>query len=320
MFRAVLAALVAAAVLTACGSAQETAGASGETRAVQHDAGTTQVPVSPKRIVSMSVTMTGHLLAVEAPVVASQATPPSPMTDAGGFFKQWGQVASQRGVQVLYQGFEANLEKVVEFKPDLIVGSASGQDSSAKIFDQLKAIAPTVLYRYDNTTWQDLTTRLGQALGLEANASKAIAAYDQKVAQVKSAVQTGGKDAVVVRDNNTDIPVFTAESAQGALLTSLGFTLHAIDPSLAAASSKEGGNRKDIVNVAQENVVKAFGDSSVFFAGHSAEQISATQAKPLWKDLPAVADKRVYDLGLEAFRIDYFSASAILDRIQQQLA
>nr|BFE87661.1 hypothetical protein GCM10020093_102620 [Planobispora longispora] len=74
------------------------------------------------------------------------------------------------------------------------------------------------------------------------------------------------------------------------------------------------------MSVSQENVVKAFGDSSLFFVSHSADEITATQAKPLWKDLAAVADKRVHDLGLDSFRIDYYSASNIIDRVEKQFA
>ncbi|WP_217369311.1 Fe2+-enterobactin ABC transporter substrate-binding protein [Nonomuraea antri] len=324
--RAAAVAILAAVSLAACGSGGsgdsggDAAASKGPVRTVQHEAGTAEVPVAPKRIVSMSVTMTGHLLAIEAPLVASQATAPGPITDGNGFFKQWADVATQRGVQVLYQGFEPDIEKVIAAKPDLIIGAASGADSSAKVYDKLKAVAPTVLFRHDNVTWQDLTKKLGQAIGQEAKATEVVAAYDKRVAEVKGKIKASDKDAVVLRDNNTDIPVFTEASAQGGLLASLGFTIHPVDPSLAAESTKEGGGRKDIVNVAQENVVKAFADSSLFFAGHSPEQIAATQAKPLWKDLPAVADKRVYDLGLDAFRIDYFSASNIIDRIEQQFA
>jgi iron complex transport system substrate-binding protein len=327
------AAITAVLGLTACGSgsggastaaaptaAESSAGSPAATRSVTHELGTTEVPVTPKRIVSVSVTLTGHLLALEAPLIASQATPPGPITDANGFFSQWADVAKERGVQVAYQGFEADIEKVIAAKPDLIIGSASGADSTAKVYDRLKAVAPTVLFRHDDLSWQELMTKLGGALGLEANAQKVISAYDQRVGEVKGSIKLPEQDIVLLRDNNTDIPVFTEASAQGALLSSLGFRLHTVDSSLAAADNREGGKRLDILTVSQENIVKAFGDSSLFFVSHTADEIAATTAKPLWKDLPAVGDKRVHDLGLDSFRIDYYSASNIIDRIEQQFA
>ncbi len=56
--------------------------------------------------------MTGHLLALDAPVAASQATAPGPFTDGNGFFKQGADVAAQRGVQVVYQGTGAPMKAV----------------------------------------------------------------------------------------------------------------------------------------------------------------------------------------------------------------
>ncbi|MFC6579257.1 Fe2+-enterobactin ABC transporter substrate-binding protein [Planomonospora parontospora] len=326
------AAITAILGLTACSSgtggstaaepaaAGSPAAGSAGTRSVTHELGTTDVPAAPKRIVSVSVTLTGHLLALEAPLIASQATPPGPITDANGFFSQWADVAKERGVQVAYQGFEADIEKVIAAKPDLIIGSASGADSTAKVYDRLKAVAPTVLFRHDDLSWQELMTKLGGALGLEANAQKVIAAYDQRVAEVKGKIKLPEQDVVLLRDNNTDIPVFTEASAQGALLSSLGFRLHTVDSSLASADNREGGKRLDILTVSQENIVKGFGDSSLFFVSHTADEIATTTAKPLWKDLPAVGDERVHDLGLDSFRIDYYSASNVVDRIEQQFA
>ncbi|MEV7013862.1 Fe2+-enterobactin ABC transporter substrate-binding protein [Streptosporangium sp. NPDC051022] len=325
------------AALTACGSGAASQEASQEaspaaspaasregaaqeqTRVVQHDAGSSTVPASPKRIVSVSVTLTGHLLALDAPVVASQATPPSPIVDGNGFFTQWADVAVKRGVQVAYQGFEPALEKVAALKPDLIVGSGSGADDSSKVYDQLSKIAPTLIYRYDQLSWQELTAKLGTALGLDA--SKVVGTYDARVAEVKAKIKPPAQEAVLLRVNPTEIPIFTPVSAQGRLLASLGLKVRELPAGMeGGAVQDEGGARSDIVPIATENITRAIGDGSLFFVSHEPAEIEATQAKPLWKDLPAVKDKRVYDLGLDSFRLDYFSATNIVDRLEKQFA
>ena len=56
----------------------------------------------PKRVVSTTPSVTGVLLAIGAPVIASAATTPSLFTDGKGFFSQWASVADARGVAVLY--------------------------------------------------------------------------------------------------------------------------------------------------------------------------------------------------------------------------
>ncbi len=51
----------------------------------------------PKRIVSTSVSITGTLLAIDAPVIASGGTlANSPVADKDGYFYQWRSVANER--------------------------------------------------------------------------------------------------------------------------------------------------------------------------------------------------------------------------------
>jgi iron complex transport system substrate-binding protein len=312
---AVLAATLLLATMSACGNddAGDTPAAAGS-RTVQHDAGSTEVPAQPKRIVSLSVTLTGHLLALDAPVVASQVAP-GPFSDKTGFFTQYAAKAAEKKVEVAYSGTEVDLEKVLGFTPDLIIGSASGADSTAKMYDQIKAIAPTIIFRYDNISWQDLTKKLATAIGRDEQATKLLADFDAKVTATKSAIKVPAQEVAPIRDNNTDIVFFTAKSAQGQLLTSLGLTVRDVPANLRKGVGNEGA-RDDIVSVAAENLPPALGEASLFFVGHSAAQIQAAQAKPLWTTLPAVAGKRVYDLGLESFRMDYFSATTTLDRVK----
>ncbi len=208
---------------------------------MKHDTGTTaNVPDRPKRIVSVSVTMTGHLLAVDAPVIASQATPPSVITDKQGFFSQWSDAAAKNGVKVAYQGFEPDVEKVLALKPDLIVGAASGAENAEKFYDKLSAVAPTLLYRHDDVSWQDLTARLGKDLGLQKRVGEVVAAHEKRVGEAKAAITVPKQAAALVRDNQSAMTVFTPESAQG-LLTSLGFTV--LTPPVSSRARRRAGVR-----------------------------------------------------------------------------
>ena len=90
----------------------------------------------PTRIVSTSVTLTGSLLAIDAPVIASGATTPNNrVADAQGFLRQWGDIAKQRKVARLYIG-EPSAEAVAAQMPDLILISATGGDSALALYDQ----------------------------------------------------------------------------------------------------------------------------------------------------------------------------------------
>lgn len=104
----------------------------------------------PTRIVSTSVTLTGSLLAIDAPVVASGATPNNRVADAQGFLRQWGDVRkTAQEVARLYIG-EPSAEAVAAQMPDLILISATGGDSALALYDQFSAIAPTLIINYDD--------------------------------------------------------------------------------------------------------------------------------------------------------------------------
>ena len=180
--------------LTACGNSsdgseatntpepQETATVSPDQgewpRTITHEMGETVLEAKPERIVSTSLSVTGTLLAIDAPVVATAATSPSPITDDKGFFSQWADVADERGVEVLYDNLEFDMEALIASDPDLVIISTSGADSVADQYEQISAEFPTIVVDYSKQTWQDLATELGDATGHEDGAAKAIEDFD----------------------------------------------------------------------------------------------------------------------------------------------
>lgn len=73
-------------------------------RQVTDSRGVHTLESKPTRIVSTSVTLTGSLLAIDAPVVASGATTPNNrVADAQGFMRQWGYRQKTAGFASLYR-------------------------------------------------------------------------------------------------------------------------------------------------------------------------------------------------------------------------
>lgn len=96
-------------------------------RQVTDSRGTHTLEHKPLRIVSTSVTLTGSLLAIDAPIIASGATTPNNrIGDAQGFLRQWSDVAKERKLSRLYIG-EPSAEAVAAQMPDLILVSATGE-------------------------------------------------------------------------------------------------------------------------------------------------------------------------------------------------
>ncbi len=269
----------------------------------------------PTRIVSTSVTLTGSLLAIDAPVIASGATTPNNrVADDQGFLRQWGEVAKARKLTRLYIG-EPSAEAVAAQMPDLILISATGGDSALALYDQLSTIAPTLIVNYDDKSWQALLTELGGMTGHEQQAARRIAEFAKKQAQVKQQITLPPQpvSAVVYTAAAHSANLWTSESAQGQFLQQLGFTQAALPAGLHASQSQ--GKRHDIIQLGGENLATGLNGESLFLFAGDQKDVDAINANPLLAHLPAVKNKHVYALGTETFRLDYYSAMRVLDRL-----
>lgn len=278
----------------------------------------------PKTIVSTAVTLTGSLLAIDAPVAASGATMPnSPVADDQGFFTQWSDVAKEKDVKALYQG-DPDVEAVLAEEPDLILVSKTGQDSANAIYDQLSDIAPTVVIDYGDKDWQEVTTQLGELTGHEDEAKKVNDEFDSRAEEIKSDIDAPKQPVTGMVFNATakgggsgaSANVWTPESAQGKLLEEVGFDLAEVPE--GTTSQGEMGERSDIYEVTGENLSKAVTGESVFLFNADEKTAEAYKENSLVKSTPAVKNDAVYAMGLDSFRLDYYSASNVLDRIEDE--
>lgn len=284
-------------------------------RQVTDSRGVHTLESKPTRIVSTSVTLTGSLLAIDAPVVASGATTPNNrVADGQGFLRQWGDMAKQRKVARLYIG-EPSAEAVAAQMPDLILISATGGDSALALYDQLSAIAPTLIINYDDKSWQALLTQLGAITGHEKQAAERIAAFDKQLAQVKQQMTLPPQpvNAIVYTAAAHSANLWTAESAQGKLLHQLGFMLADLPAGLQTSTSQ--GKRHDIIQLGGENLATGLNGEGLFVFAGDEKDVAAIYANPLLAHLPSVKNKRVWALGTETFRLDYYSAMLVLQRL-----
>lgn len=304
----------AATTTTPSGESTETTAETGEwPRTIAHEAGETVLESQPTTIVSTSVTITGSLLAIDAPVVASAATTVGDATDKNGFFSQWGDTAVERGVEVLYPDLQIDLEAVMLAEPDLIVVSATGADSTVEQYAQLSEIAPTIVLDYSSTTWQDLAEDLGEATGLEAQAQAAVDDFDSRVAEVA--------DAITVPDGTTSIVSFNGAGqngvakpagSHGTLLASLGFDVVGAPDDLDESEQA----RQDFSFVSLENLTTALQSETILLIAADDTRVDALLGTEVLANLPAVTTGQVHALGPDSFRIDYYSANHIVDVVE----
>jgi len=289
-------------------------------RTLQTTNGPVTLTAPPQRIVSTSVTLTGTLLAINAPVIASGATSPNTtVADKQGFFRQWGDVAAQRKVIPLYIT-EPNAEAIAAEEPDLIIIAATGGDSALKLYEQLKTIAPTLVIDYGDKSWEALAEQLGEATGHKADAQQRIAEFKQRLQQVKQRITLPPQpvSALVYFPDGSGANLWTAESAQGQLLTELGFQLATLPNGLQASTSM--GKRHDITQLSGENLPDGLNGQSLLLFSADESIIPKVESNSLLSHVPAVQQKRLYAMGNDTFRLDYYSANNMLDHIERYFA
>lgn len=125
-------------------------------RTIETDDGELTLESQPERIVSTSVTLTGSLLAVDAPVIATGVTGENveDLSDENGFLIQWSEEAKEAGVEKLWDNTAPDAEKAVGYAPDLIVVSKKSGDSAFDQIDRLEQIVPGLVVDYSDASWR----------------------------------------------------------------------------------------------------------------------------------------------------------------------
>ncbi|PTX60759.1 iron complex transport system substrate-binding protein [Melghirimyces profundicolus] len=163
-----------------CGSGASTGGsASGDqeannekTRVIQHAMGETKIKGTPERVVVLTNDGVDNALALGIkPVGAVKSWIGDPWYD---FIKD-----DMKGVEVVGEEVQPNLEKIAALKPDLILGSKVRHE---KIYDKLSAIAPTVYSETVGHVWKDNFKLYAKALNKEEKADQLLKEWDQKIA------------------------------------------------------------------------------------------------------------------------------------------
>lgn len=292
--------------------------AQGWPRTLQTPKGPLTLQQAPKRIVSTSVTITGTLLAINAPLVGSGGTSRnSTVSDDQGFFKQWSAAAKKVDLKPLYIS-EPNAEAIAAAAPDLIVIAATGGDSALKLYDQLAAIAPTLVIDYGDKSWQQLAQQLGQITGHEQDAAAAIGQFEQRVQAVKQTITLPPQpvSALVYYEDGRGVNLWTPASAQGKLLGELGFALAMPPEEVHGGTSM--GKRNDIIQLSGENMAAGLTGKTLLLFAADNDTVTRVRANPFLEHLEPVSAQRVYAMGPDTFRLDYYSASNMLNSIERQ--
>ncbi|MFD4461416.1 ABC transporter substrate-binding protein [Nocardia sp. NPDC058480] len=320
-FRAALALLVLAlvAVLTACGSSSTDAADAGP-REVPSAKGTVKVPAHPQRIVVLNGNLAGYLYDLEATVVAADPRLLGVPNKPGEFPAGWAEDAKKQGTQAVPSGESINLEFIAAQRPDLIIGGGQGYpgQQSVNAYDQLSAIAPTVLMPTETTYWQDQLRFIAETVNKPANVDTLIANYQAKLAEAKSKIKPPVGATMVMQSIKSQKPtVFVPTAALPALLAEVGFTLDTQLEARAGNPAKE--QSADFISFSPE-LINTVIDAPVLFTiplsgGRSLEEL---RADPMYATLPSFTANTVFELPATSSRPDYRTVMTTLDLLVER--
>ena len=151
--------------------------------------GTITIPDAPQRILVLNPALAGTVFALDLDVLAVTQTTRS--TTEEGFSTFWAELARSDGTKALPWNFDGfDLELIQSYQPDLIIAGGQGRPGNLAVgaYDKLSLIAPTLLVDAAIGTWQGELDFLSTALGRKDEADAVLAAYADKVAEVRAAI------------------------------------------------------------------------------------------------------------------------------------
>ncbi|MEL6518168.1 MAG: iron-siderophore ABC transporter substrate-binding protein [Pseudomonadota bacterium] len=246
---------------------------------ITHAMGETDVPDRAERVVILTNEGTEALLALGVtPVGAANSWNGDPwyahISDA------------MEGVEPVGTESAVNLELVAALEPDLILGNKQRHE---EIYDQLSAIAPTVMSERLRGDWKPNMELYAAALGLADKGAEVHGDYDAAVTGLSAALGPALEEEIsIIRFLAGNIRIYQLDSFSGVILSDLGFARPEIQnvPEFA-------------LRVGRESIPDMDGDRIFHFTwdNGNGEGMAAAEealADPLWQGLSAVEAGRVH--------------------------
>ncbi|HET9144361.1 iron-siderophore ABC transporter substrate-binding protein [Actinophytocola sp.] len=293
MSKLIPAVLVATALLaTACGSSETPAAPqtqAGQNQGafpvrVEHKYGTTEIAKKAERVVTLGLNDQDAVLALGVrPVGAIDWFGERPYGQWPWTKELWG----DKPPEVVGKRDDYDVEKIIDLKPDLIIGLYSGM--TREQYDTLSKIAPTVAqpkgYEDWLAPWQEMTKLTGLALGMPAKVDELIAGIDARFATVrKEHPDWAGKSVAVVDSFQPgQYAIFAPGDPKAQFLTGLGFKV-------SDRITKEAGTQ-NALEVSSERLDLIDVDRVVFLTSDPAAE-GRIKADQVYQSLKVAKDGR----------------------------
>lgn len=277
--------LILAMALSACGTNTPSDSAQGgNTITVEDMKGSVEIPSNPQRIVDVAG-LSDELIVLGVPFIASANTNMFDGVTVPAYLEDY---FAENKVETVgnYSGAvgDLNLEKIAELKPDLIIMNIRHE----KVYEQLKAIAPTLMIDDDINfvNWRGRFQQLGEWFGKEDKAAEWLKAYDGKAAELAAQVKSvvGDETFAVIEANSVHFGSYYVYRTGGP--GELVYDELELTPSSGVPENVWG----EVVDA--EYFAKIDADHIFFFSDDG--KVGDTADSPAWQNLKAVKNGNVY--------------------------
>ena len=277
-------------------------------RTISHLGGETEIVEEPKKVAALAPVAYESMMALgirpAATTLFGSGGPNQPLQEVPPYL-----VEQLAGMTTVGERNEPNLEAILAVQPDLIIG----WDRNIKVYDAMSRIAPTVILERceencskEQQWWRTSLTTIGQVFGKEDLAQEKIAEYEAHAADAEETLQAklGDETVLLLRVLAKGFRVHgPAHSTMGHILyDDLGLRL---PPGI----EQDWG----AVYVPMEQLVDINPDHLFLMKGN-AERLKELLEGPVWNNLTAVKNDRVYEVDLYWIRgHGWFGKMAIID-------
>ncbi|MEH2158028.1 iron-siderophore ABC transporter substrate-binding protein [Nostoc sp.] len=275
-------------------------------RKVQHEMGETCIPLNPQRVITLWTTILGNTLALDIKPFASTYITSEPLPEY--LQKQ------ADGVKSVGNFTEPNLEKILLFKPDLILANSRLQN----IYQQLSYIAPTVIMKFPAPPppWKQQFTQLVNVLDREEAGKRLMSEYYQRIEKLKEALG----------DRRHKLQVSVVGMYQDNQIVPYGERYPASTVIKDIGLQRPSGQRGDFYytnSISEEQLSNIDADVLFFLVRREKganEFLEKLQQKPLWRQLKVVQKNQVYFVdGGNWGGFDILAMNAVIDDLFKYL-
>ncbi len=274
-----------------------------DTITVEDMKGEVEIPSDPQRIVDVSGSA-DELMILGIPFIASANTSMFDGVTVPDYLQEY---FTQNNVETVgnYSGAsgDLNLEKIAELKPDLIIMNIRHE----KVYDQLQAIAPTVMIDDDinYVNWRGRFEQLGKWFDKEDVVSSWLKEYDAKAEELSAEVKevVGEETIAVVEANSVHFGSYYVYRTGGP--GELVYDELKMAPSSGVPTDVWG----EVVDA--EYFSKIDADRILFFSDDG--KIGDTADSPAWQNLKAVKNGNIYiGINEEQYNMAYTAKGKLL--------